>query len=60
MIKYIKEYGWCFWLGAAIPIFTKIGALDWQFYAIVIPTVFLVVLNLKNQNHKQQNKSNIR
>lgn len=47
MIKYIKKYGWCYWLGASIPIFAKFGVFNWQFYAIVIPTAFLVVLSIK-------------
>jgi hypothetical protein len=49
-MKYIKEYGWCFWLGLSIPIFTKFGVFDWQFYATIIPTVFLVIL-FKNKDN---------
>lgn len=46
MIKYIKKYGWCFWLGASISMFTNITPFNWQFYAIIVPMV--IFLNHEN------------
>lgn len=45
MIKYLREYGWVLYLGAALPAFENIAFYNsWQWWAIIIPTSILVVL----------------
>ena len=41
-MKYIKEYAWVIYLGAAIPAIAKINILTWQWWVIVMPIIVLV------------------
>jgi hypothetical protein len=43
MIDFLKEYGWCIWLGISMTI-ADISVMDWKWWAIVIPTNILVAM----------------
>ena len=51
----MKKYYYCIWLGIALIAFSSITFLDWEFYAIVIPTIILESLN-NQKDEKTNNK----
>jgi len=44
-MKYVKKYGFAFYLGASISLFADIDILNWEFYAIVIPTFIFIEIS---------------
>lgn len=48
MKKFLQEYGYAMYLGGAVTAFVGSTLDSWQWWAIVIPTVFLVTLRGKN------------
>ena len=51
MLKIIKKYGYSFYLGASITAFCGVGLNDYQWWAIAVPTIVLVVIS---QNYKNK------
>lgn len=46
-MKYIQDIGYAY-LGIALVAFTNLTLFDWEFYAIIIPTVFLNVITKRD------------
>ncbi len=44
LVRYFSINGWAFWLGYSLAQFCKVGLGDWQFWAVVAPTVALVII----------------
>lgn len=44
-----KKYLWCFYLGFSLS-FVGVDFTDWQYYAIMIPTIMLFVWGYENDD----------
>ena len=42
MTKWIRKYGYAFYLGSAVALFTGYGLATWQWWAINVPTLILI------------------
>jgi hypothetical protein len=43
-MRNLKKSLYAAWLGGTLTLFTNLNWFDWQLYAIIIPTVVLVVV----------------
>lgn len=41
-MKFLRDYGYCIWMGIALNAFADVHVWDWQFYAIIVPNAILV------------------
>ena len=44
MKQFILKYSFAMWLGFSLGAFADISSLTWEFYAIVVPTMLLMVI----------------
>ena len=49
--KFLSDYGYCMYLGAALAAFADLYWDDWRVYAIILPTIILVVA--RDQHRKE-------
>ena len=43
MKKYLQAYGYAFYLGCALTGFADLDYSNWQFWAIIVPLIILVI-----------------
>jgi len=43
-MKFVRKYAWSLYLGYALAEFANLGILQWEFWAIGLPTIVLVAL----------------
>jgi len=47
MMKFLQHYGDAIYLGFALSVFADVHFYNWRFYAIVVPTIILIVWSQK-------------
>ena len=54
MKKSIINYAYCSFLGASLTLFADVHWYEWQFYAILIPTILLVEMKVYHKNDEDE------